>query len=217
MLLAVFAEKTRQYILSDGRGSSKGELSGMIPAQQGNLLFRLDEERIRLLRVTQQNLACLGQCYLRSSAIEELDANIFLKRLDLEAHRGLRQIQLFSGLAKAVLLGYGSENDQAKIVETRHKVIRTLLAWSAGGDLAAIPRLSSHFRRSFSQKALPSRLSSAGSYAHCLPQSLIVRLTHPAVLQQAEIPAVSTRQSRRAEGARVRCPACANSWRYWPQ
>jgi CTP synthase (UTP-ammonia lyase) len=81
---------------------------------------------IRLLRVTQQNLAGLGQYNVRSSAIEKLDANIFLKRLDLEAHRGLCQIQLFSGFAEAALLGYGSENNQAKIVETRHKMIRTL-------------------------------------------------------------------------------------------
>jgi len=66
-----------------------------------------------------------------ATAIEELDANIFLKRLDLEAYRGLRQIQLFRGLAEAVLLGYSSENDQAKIVETRHRTIRSLLLFGS--------------------------------------------------------------------------------------
>ena len=132
MLFAVLAQKTRQHILSDGCGSSKGKLPGMIPAQRGNLMFRLDKESIRLLRVTQQNLAGLGLCDLLSSAIKELDANILLERLDLEADCGLRQIQLFSCLAEAALLGNGSENNQAKIIETRHRMIRTPLASGKG-------------------------------------------------------------------------------------
>ena len=125
MLLAVFAEKARQHILSDGGGSSQGKLSGVIAAQCGNLLLRLNQERIRLPRVAQQNLAGRGQCDLRAGAIEELDADLFLQRLDLQADRVLGQIQLLGGLAKAALLGYGSENDQAKIFETRHKTIGT--------------------------------------------------------------------------------------------
>ena len=82
--------------------------------------------RIRLLRISQQNLARLGQRDLRAGAIEELNAKIFLKRLDLETHSGLRQIEFLGGLAKAALLCNGPENNQAKIVETRHRMIMAL-------------------------------------------------------------------------------------------
>jgi hypothetical protein len=121
-------ENTKQageHILSDGRRGAKGQLAGVISAQRGNLMFSPDQERVRLLGVTQEKLAGLGQRNVRSSTIEELDANILLKRLDLEADCGLRQIQLFSGLAEAALFGNSPEDNQAKIIETRHRTIRT--------------------------------------------------------------------------------------------
>jgi hypothetical protein len=98
----------------------------MVPAERGNFVFCLKKKRIRLPGVPQENLAGLRQRDLRTGAIEELNAKIFLKRLDLETHSGLRQIEFLGGLAKAALLCNGPENNQAKIVETRHRTIRTL-------------------------------------------------------------------------------------------
>jgi hypothetical protein len=65
----------------------------------------------------------LRQCNPCSRAIEELNANIFFKRLDLETHRRLCQIQFLGSLAKAALLGNGPKYDQAEIIKTRHNLI----------------------------------------------------------------------------------------------
>jgi hypothetical protein len=102
-------------------------LPGVVSAQCGDVVFSLDEERIRLPRVPQENLARLGQSDMRSGAIKELDADVFLQRLDLETDRWLRQVQFFRSLAKAVLFRNCPEDDQAEVVETRHGTIRTSL------------------------------------------------------------------------------------------
>jgi hypothetical protein len=115
------AKQTGQHVLGDGSGGAKCQLPGMLSAQRGNFMFSLDEERIRLLRISQKNLSRLRQRDLRAGAIEELDAKIFLQRLDLETHRGLRQIQLFRGLTKAALFRNCPEDYQAEVVETRHE------------------------------------------------------------------------------------------------
>jgi hypothetical protein len=57
---------------------------------------------------------------MRSGSIKELDADVFLQRLDLETDRGLSQVQLFRSLAKAVLFRNCPKDHQAEVVETRH-------------------------------------------------------------------------------------------------
>ena len=127
MLSRELSQQAGQDILGDGCGGSKSELPGVVSAQRGDLVFSLNEERIRLPRVSQEHLASLRQSNTRSGAIEELDADVFLQRLDLETDRGLRQVQFFRSLAKAVLFRNCPEDDQAEVVQTRHATIRTSL------------------------------------------------------------------------------------------
>ena len=77
-------------------------------------------------RVPKKNPSGLGQRDVRAGAIEELNAEILLKRLDLETHGGLREVQLFGGLAEAELLRNCPEDHKAEVFETRHSTIRTL-------------------------------------------------------------------------------------------
>lgn len=51
--------------------------------------------------VREKNLSSRGQGDVRSGAVKELNTEILLQRLDLETHCGLREIQIFSGLAEA--------------------------------------------------------------------------------------------------------------------
>jgi hypothetical protein len=61
---------------------------------------------------------------VRSRAIKQLHAKILLKRLDLEAHCGLREIQFFSGLAEAELFRNCPEDHETEIFKTRHSMIK---------------------------------------------------------------------------------------------
>ena len=63
---------------------------------------------------------------MRSCSIEELNTDILLQRLDLEAHSGLREIQFLSGLAEAELFRNCPEDHETEIFEARHSKIRTL-------------------------------------------------------------------------------------------
>ena len=46
MLFAELAEKTRQHILSDGRGGSEGKLPGMFPGEGYNIALNLNDKRM---------------------------------------------------------------------------------------------------------------------------------------------------------------------------
>ena len=71
-------------------------------------------------RVLEQHRARRRQSGVRSRAIEELNAEIFFKSLDLQAYRGLRQVKLLGSFAKALLFRDGAEDNQAEIFETCH-------------------------------------------------------------------------------------------------
>jgi hypothetical protein len=101
-------------------------LPGVLTAQGCNLVLSLDEKRIDLLSVIKKNPSGRRQSDVRPSAIKELNAKILLKRLDLETHGGLREIQLFSGLAEAELFRYCPEDHETEIFEAGHSIIRTL-------------------------------------------------------------------------------------------
>jgi hypothetical protein len=83
-------------------------------------VLRLRHKLMHAPRVLKQHRARSGQSGVRPGAIEKLDAEIFLEGLDLKAYRGLRQIKLLGGFAKALLFRNGSENYKAEIFETRH-------------------------------------------------------------------------------------------------
>jgi DNA-binding transcriptional LysR family regulator len=70
MLSRELSQQAGQDILGDGCGGSKSELPGVVSAQRGDLVFSLNEERIRLPRVSQEHLASLRQSNTRSDAIE---------------------------------------------------------------------------------------------------------------------------------------------------
>jgi hypothetical protein len=70
--------------------------------------------------VLEQHRSRSRQSGIRSGTIEELDAEIFLKSLDLKAYRGLRQVKLLGGFAKTLLFRDRSEDNQAEVLETCH-------------------------------------------------------------------------------------------------
>ena len=51
---------------------------------------------------------------MRTRAIKELNANILLQRLDLEAYSWLREVQFFGGLAEAKLFRNCTEDTRRK-------------------------------------------------------------------------------------------------------
>jgi hypothetical protein len=57
-------------------------------------------------------------------AIEQLHTEILLKRLDLEADRRLREIQLFGGLSEAALLRNCPKDHDTEVFKTCHSMIR---------------------------------------------------------------------------------------------
>ena len=65
-----------------GRGS-KSQLSSVVSAQRGDFVSGQHEESICPLRIFKKNFASLGQLDARSGPVEELDADVFLQRLDL--------------------------------------------------------------------------------------------------------------------------------------
>src|SRR5450631_1885052 len=73
-------------------------------------------------------------------AIEELHAEVFFERFDLQAHRGLRQEEFFGGLAKAELTRNRTKDDETKVVEARHAIIRPPRDCFAG-EWASEPRI----------------------------------------------------------------------------
>jgi hypothetical protein len=125
MLLAELAQKTRQDILSDGRGSSKGKLPCVVAGEDYDIVLYLNEKRIDLLRVPEEDLASRRQRDLRPCTIKYLNAKFLLKRLDLEAHRRLSEVQFFGGFAEAKLLRNCPEDHDAEVFETSHLRIRT--------------------------------------------------------------------------------------------
>ena len=101
----------------------------MISAHRGNFMFGLSQQRIHLHRVAQKHGAGLSERDLRARTIEELNAKVFFKSLDLEAHRGLGKVQFLRSLAEAELLRNGAKDNQTEILETRHATIK---AFSTG-------------------------------------------------------------------------------------
>jgi hypothetical protein len=117
---AKLAEQARQNVLRNGCGSAESEPARTVPAQGSDFLLRSRHQLTHAPRVLKQRGARSGQSRVRSGAIEELDAKIFLKSLDLKAYRGLRQIKFFGGFAKALLFRDSPKDNQAEILETCH-------------------------------------------------------------------------------------------------
>ena len=97
----------------------------MFSAEGGNFVFGLSEKRAHLLRVLKKDLSRRRKRDVRPGTIEELNAKIFLKRLDLKAHRGLREVEFFGGFAEAELFRNRAKDDGTEVFEARHGMIRT--------------------------------------------------------------------------------------------
>jgi hypothetical protein len=120
ILRAKLAEQARQNVLRDRRRSAESEPAGMISGQSGDFLLRPRHNLLHAPRALEQHRSRRRQSGMRSGAIEELNAEVFLKSLDLKAYRGLRQVKLFGGFAKALLFRDSSEDNQAEVLETCH-------------------------------------------------------------------------------------------------
>ncbi len=81
------------------------------------------QKRTHLPRIIEKHVTGSGESQCAAPvSVEQLNAKIFFKRLDLKAHRGLREIQLFRGLAEAELLRNCPENDETEILKARHSI-----------------------------------------------------------------------------------------------
>ena len=120
ILRAKLAEQARQNVLRNGGGSAESELAGMFSGESSNFLLGLCHNLLHAPRVLEQHRSRSRQSGIRSGTIEELDAEIFLKSLDLKAYRGLRQVKLLGGFAKTLLFRDRSEDNQAEVLETCH-------------------------------------------------------------------------------------------------
>jgi len=97
----------------------------MPSAQGGDFVLSLDEKHIHLGCVLKKNTP--GWCHrdVGPRSVKQLNTKILLQRLDLEAHRGLREIQVFSGLAEAELFGNCAEEHETEVFEACHSIIKT--------------------------------------------------------------------------------------------
>jgi hypothetical protein len=97
----------------------------MFSAQDDNLVLSLDEERIHLGCVFKEYTPGWCQRDVCARSVKQLNANILLQRLDLEAHSGLREIQFFGGLSEAELFRNCPEDHKTEVFKTRHSMIKT--------------------------------------------------------------------------------------------
>ena len=120
MFHAKLAEQARQNVLRNRGGSAESEAAGMVSGESGNFVLRPRHKLMHAPRVLKQHRARSRQSGVRSRAIEELDAEIFFKSLDLQAYRGLRQVKLLGRFAKALLFRDRPEDNQAEVFKTCH-------------------------------------------------------------------------------------------------
>jgi hypothetical protein len=123
---AKLAEQARQNVLRNRCGSPESEAAGMISGESSNFMLRPRHELMHAPCVLEQHRSRRRQSGMRPGAIEELNAEIFFKSLDLQAYRGLRQVKLLGSFAKALLFRNSPEDNQAEVLEIRHGSIRTL-------------------------------------------------------------------------------------------
>ncbi len=93
----------------------------MFSAQGDDLALSQDKKRIHLGCVLKEYTSGWGHRDMGARSVEQLNAKILLQRLDLKAHRGLREIQFFSGLAEAELFRNCPEHHETKILKIRHE------------------------------------------------------------------------------------------------
>jgi hypothetical protein len=92
----------------------------MISGESGDLVLGPRHKLMHAPCVLEQHRSRSCQSGMRSGAIEELNAEIFLKSLDLQAYRGLRQVKLLGSFAKALLFRDRPEHNQAEVFKTCH-------------------------------------------------------------------------------------------------
>src|SRR5579863_3397095 len=107
--------------------------------ERGHSLFGLLQSGADFARIREQDAAGLGQLDPRAGAVKELDAEFLFEGFDLQAHGGLREIELFGGLAEAKLLGHRTKDHHAEVLKTRHAPIRTSL-WASPGSAGKTAR-----------------------------------------------------------------------------
>ena len=86
----------------------------------GEVLFRLGDQRLHPLCISQQTGALRGQEDLVPSSVKQPHAKIFFERLDLQRHSRLRNQELLRRFTEAQLLRHGAKHLQPEILQLRH-------------------------------------------------------------------------------------------------
>ena len=131
MLVQKGAEHTRQHILSDRERCANRELAPEFPSQRRQCFLGLCGQRVQSLDVSEQTRSGLGQSDVAAAAIEQSKADLFFQRFDLQGHRGLGEIQLFSRPAETQVFGHRSENPQSKTEHLRFVCKGSSPPWAA--------------------------------------------------------------------------------------
>lgn len=124
---AELAEKAGQNVLSDGGRGAEDQGAGLRAAEGCDLLFGAGEDVACLLGVLEKDFAGGREADFGPGAIEELDAELFFEGFDLLADGGLGQVELFGGLTKTEMTRDGAKDDEAEVVEARHRLIKTFV------------------------------------------------------------------------------------------
>src|SRR5260370_3143696 len=114
MLAAEVAKDAWKDVLREGGGRAEWQLAGMLSADGSDVVLGLQEERVHLSSVAEQDLAGAGEGDVSSGAVEELNAEVVLERLDLEADGWLREEEMLGRLAEAEMLGHRKKDDQTE-------------------------------------------------------------------------------------------------------
>jgi len=114
------AEELGQNVLRNGGGDTEGEFARNGSLGGAELAFRLGGDGGELVGMVQENFALGSERDFAAGAVEEADAEFVFEGLDLKSDRGLSEKELVGGFAEIEVLGNGTADLKAEVLQLRH-------------------------------------------------------------------------------------------------